>query len=99
MWIDRSVFRENNRTGDWFVDGEIYIKGEFTRQEWEHIKQAFIALGLHQLGGKCKLSNHYPRRSEVVDAIMMDARNLNNEAMKQLKKKYPLLLTDDQSKA
>jgi hypothetical protein len=26
---------------------------------------------------------------------MTDARNLNDEAMKRLKQKYPLLLTDD----
>ena len=89
MYIERFVCQEHNASGDWLVKGEIYIKGEFSREEWEKIKVAFMAMGLAQLSRGPKPSESLPSRQEFIAAIMEDARNNSDgEALRRLKKKY-----------
>ena len=88
MYIEKFICQENNATGDWLVKGDIHIRGEFSRDEWEKIKTAFVALGLAQLGKGGKPSERVPSRAEFTDAMMEDARNNNNMALRRLKAKY-----------
>lgn len=90
MYIERFTCQEHNASGDWLVKGEIYIKGEFSREEWEKIKVAFMAMGLSQLSRGPKPSESLPSRQEFIAAMMEDVRNQNGEALARLKKKYHL---------
>jgi hypothetical protein len=81
MYIERFTCRENNAPGDWIVKGEIYIKGEFTREEWEKIKSTFIAMGLFQKSHGRRPSETTPSRADVVEHIMRIAGNRQGEAL------------------
>jgi hypothetical protein len=72
MWINKAAFRENNHRTDPIVRGQIAIDGEFYRNEWEKIKEVFIAMGLAQLGGERPKPDH-PTHQEIVAAIQEDS--------------------------
>ncbi len=49
MFINRSTFTESPESRHkLIVDGEIYIKGTFTREEWDKLKDMFLAGMLRQ---------------------------------------------------
>lgn len=74
-------------TRDWIIKGEIAIKGEFTAQEWDSLKELFISIGLFQMSkGLPRPSELVPTRQECVDALMADARN--EDASNKLREKY-----------
>jgi len=87
MYIKHCRFQENNVTGDWLVKGCIGIEGEFSRAEWEKIKETFIAMGLMQVGHVAP-SRMIPSRAMVMEAIMAHARG-DNKPLEQLMIEYP----------
>ena len=91
VYIKRSVFQENNSSGDWLVKGYIAIDGEFTRHEWEAIREAFMAMGLFQVSTKAiPLSQRIPSRSECVAAVQDVASGRDPRAWEKIVEKYKL---------
>ena len=87
MYVEHCAFVERN-PGDWFVKGHIQIDGEFTRAEWEKIKNTFVALGLFQLRYGRRPSDNFPTRAQVIEAIMEDSRNGDSKATEALSVRY-----------
>lgn len=92
MWIDRSLFQENNQHDDSIVNGHIEINGQFSREEWEKIKTGFIAMGLMQRGGHRPV-RQFPSRLEFIEAVQAVAGGRNEDAVKQLYDKYQIPYT------
>lgn len=91
MYIKRSVFQNNNPSNDWLVKGYIAIDGEFTREEWEAIREAFIAMGLFQtMTNQVPLSQRIPSRQECVAAIQDIASGRDPRAWDKMAEKYKL---------
>lgn len=91
MYIKRSVFQNNSMSSDWLVKGYIVIDGEFTREEWEAIREAFIAMGLFQVATKAlPLSKRIPSRAECVAAVQDVASGRDPRAWDKVVEKYNL---------
>jgi hypothetical protein len=92
MYIKRSVFQENSPSGrDWLVEGYIAIDGEFTREEWEAIREAFMAMGLFQTMTKTMpLSKRIPSRSECIAAVQDISSGRDPYAWNKVCRKYNL---------
>jgi hypothetical protein len=71
-----------NPRGDPYVKGQIAIEGEFTRAEWEKIREMFIAMGLLQLKRGHRLSTIFPSRQEILEAY-------RDNKLRELAEKYP----------
>ena len=91
VFIKRSVFQNNSPSGDWLVKGYIAIDGEFTREEWEALRAAFIAMGLFQVATNAiPLSKRIPSRAECIAAVQDVASGRDPRAWDKVVEKYNL---------
>ena len=82
MYIERAGFHQINPTGDAYIVGQIAIEGEFTVQEWNKLREVFIALGIFQMRTGKKYSECIPSHREILDAF-------RDNKLDELAKKYP----------